>query len=533
MDFLEKLIDKYTPFDFSTVTSDDLRDGEFLSFFWVFPSAIARSIVNDENTMCRAFLDHCLKHSSYTGDGKTIKKPRVSDIEASFSPRLCIPPALQKLFKVRSNSKVREDQITYCQDTEGFVEISDLCPITDIWVTGFISLTLDSMRTKGVEFDHDVMDQVGTGNTALYKVQGEWERAKEEDQDAGPSDPSRAERILNAIVDSDAGQQASNELDKPGEPVEEQPAKTAEDEEFTVFLVEMDKEFEETKGGGTQPDPAQPQGDESIDANQQGDEENLSADQGHASHMKQRLPCGHQCATCSADFYRFRGGIYEMVGHVSQESSHPFWKDWAPSVIRMTALLERAFPYEAIVGAFQESTTDLFDQLALEAWASGTVDYIATTAILPISELRKILVVHNEVPLEERIRSAIEPLNLDADLCANVRQIRDQVQALLTKRVSLESGPQTFSINTTRVDLEPEARGLLDGVFEPSPDLPSTAPRSKTGGIPMPSAQKLWTPDGLHSYLPSEIKIDKHGRRFIHKIVGSGADSELQEIYLD
>lgn len=222
-----------------------------------------------------------------------------------------------------------------------------------------------------------------------------------------------------------------------------------------------------------------------------------------------------------------------MVGHVSQESSHPFWKDWAPSVIRMTALLERAYPYEAIVGAFQENTTDLFDQLALEAWASGTVDYIAATAILPISELRKILVVHNEVPLEERIRSAIEPLNLDADLCANVRQIRDQVQALLTKRVSLESGPQTFSINTTRVDLEPEARGLLDGVFEPSPDPPSMAPRSKTGGIPVPSAKKLWTPDGLHSYLPSDIKIDKHGRRFIHKIVGSGADSELQEIYLD
>lgn len=220
-----------------------------------------------------------------------------------------------------------------------------------------------------------------------------------------------------------------------------------------------------------------------------------------------------------------------MVESVAEDSRNPFWTEWAPNTVRMTTLLERMFSFEVIHNAFQESSTDMFDLLAIEAWAGAAIGHIACSAIISVPDMRRILMVYNEVSLEDRIKNAISPLNLDADLCANVRQIKDQVQSLLTKRVSLESGPQTFSINTTRVDLEPSARQLLDGVF----DGPEAAP--KTTGIRPPPAQatvqELTTNDALHNYHPSEVKVDKTGRRFIDRITGSAADSELKKIYLD
>lgn len=529
------LVDKYVPFNLSSVTDDDLKDRNYLAFLWIFPSAVARSIAHDDNLMCRALLNHCIRGTKYTREGKAVGKPKISDVEANFSPRLCIPPAIQRMFKIRSNSKMRKDQITYCQEANGFIDVEDLCPINDTWVAGVISLTVDSLRNKGIRFESEIMDQVGTSNTTLYNVQGEWMRQSKAFETEGPSDPLQAERILSEIIQQSEHQPAQiGEHPKTDNPTTDQLSQQSGEEEgsMTTLLANMEKDYEERKGEVNQPGATEPSKASSpnTDHDRKINESESSTINDDSRAVRVR-DCGHVCVRCNGEAIKEREGILTMIKSVAEESRNPFWTDWAPNHVRMAILLERVFSFDVIHSAFQESSTDIFDTLATEAWAVAVINYIACSAIISVPDIRRILVVHNEVSLEERIKTAISPLNLDTDLCANVRQIKDQVQSLLTKRVSLESGPQTFSINTTRVDLEPSARHLLDGVL----DGPAAAPLT-TGIQPSPvqtTVQELTTSDGLYTYHPSEVKIDRTGKRFIYRITGLAADSELKKIYLD
>ncbi|QNS17448.1 hypothetical protein [Serbia mononega-like virus 1] len=239
-----------------------------------------------------------------------------------------------------------------------------------------------------------------------------------------------------------------------------------------------------------------------------------------------KLACGHNCTKCATTSPDHMKNVDLMIRDVISKSRDTVWL-WVNDYKHLARIMLDQFGYPAVLNAYQEPNTRQFDMIALHSWSGAALSYISSTQALTSAEIKRILVIPKEVSLEDRIKSAIEPLNLDADLSANIRQIRDQVQLLITKKVSVETGLQNFSNISTRSDLPEEVKNLLDSVLTPTDDAAQGLPE-----VTKSPATGLVAPDGT-LYSADSVLIDTAtGKGYIYKTVGDPPFEEFVKVYL-
>lgn len=216
--------------------------------------------------------------------------------------------------------------------------------------------------------------------------------------------------------------------------------------------------------------------------------------------------CSHPCQKCL-------GGNIESqvtVDHVRQALEGAFdrnpgnpLKERCP-IRQLARDIKMANEDEHILQILISSNyDDALLTLALESWALASLKYIVASAILPISTIKKILSISEDLSLEERISRSFSAFKIDPNMAENILQMKQKIDLMSIKTISESTGTQAFAAMSQESDLTDLAKIVLDQ---------ESAAEKKEEIINLPSeTPKPQRPKGKST----NYSVDSQGRKYI------------------